>query len=500
MTYLDVQRCLEHLGYLGYPILCKQDSQAHAITGGPLPSHWPGPVLPWQPLTLTCPCRLPTVTREKTLDQEKGQTQRNVLLCKVVGARGVGKSSFLQAFLGRALGVSVVMCRRMMTPSSRPGFPGVGVLGGTKASQLQAPPSSAPGHQGTLPGACHLHHQHGAGQRAREVPNSECWGLGVPAVDPSCMLGTAVPEQSGGLSPLPALRPPSIQLCEVDADSLLATAPDTACDVTCDVACLMFDGSDPRSFAFCASIYKASPHLPQGPVGSTALGDGPLAPSLCLPEDCTLTWPLSTQRYYMDGQTPCLFVSSKADLPEGVALPGLSPAEFCRRHRLPAPTPFSCAGPAEPSTAVFTRLATMATFPWVPAPQPLWWEACPHPRVPTVPVIKTVGQLWCQEAWSGAEALAGPSRAWSPHCCAGHWAALWGSVIYQEMGVVGGGRAASIWAAPRGLQPAPLSCRHLVHGELTTTSFWLRVTLGAVGAAVAAVLSFSLYRVLVKSR
>ncbi|XP_039740706.1 mitochondrial Rho GTPase 2 isoform X7 [Pteropus medius] len=186
VTYLDVQHCLEHLGYLGYPTLCKQDSQAHAIT----------------------------VTREKKLDQEKGQTQRNVLLCNVVGARGVGKSAFLQAFLGRGL-----------------------------------------------------------------------------------------------------------------------------------------------------------------------------------------------RRHYMDRQTPCLFVSSKADLPEGVSLPGLSPAEFCRRHRLPAPTLFSCTGPAEPSTAIFTQLATMATFP-----------------------------------------------------------------------------------------------RHLVHGELHTTSFWLRLTLGAVGTAVAAILSFSLYRVLVKSR
>jgi len=76
VTYLDVRRCLEHLGYLGYPTLCEQDSQAHAIT----------------------------VTREKRLDQEKGQTQRNVLLCKVVGACGVGKSAFLQAFLGRSLG------------------------------------------------------------------------------------------------------------------------------------------------------------------------------------------------------------------------------------------------------------------------------------------------------------------------------------------------------------------------------------------------------------
>ncbi|XP_059935467.1 mitochondrial Rho GTPase 2 isoform X2 [Mesoplodon densirostris] len=76
VTYLDVQHCLEHLGYLGFPTLCEQDSQAHAIT----------------------------VTREKRLDQEKGQTQRNVFLCKVVGARGVGKSSFLQAFLGHGLG------------------------------------------------------------------------------------------------------------------------------------------------------------------------------------------------------------------------------------------------------------------------------------------------------------------------------------------------------------------------------------------------------------
>lgn len=38
VTYLDVRRCLEHLGYLGYPTLCEQDSQAHAITGARPPS------------------------------------------------------------------------------------------------------------------------------------------------------------------------------------------------------------------------------------------------------------------------------------------------------------------------------------------------------------------------------------------------------------------------------------------------------------------------------
>lgn len=253
MTYLDVRRCLEHLGYLGYPTLCEQDSQAHAIT----------------------------VTREKRLDQEKGQTQRNVLLCKVVGARGVGKSAFLQAFLGRSL-------------------------------------------RGT-----------------REF------------VEERAIYAINTVQVNG--------QEKYLILCEVSADSLLATAP----DATCDVACLMFDGSDPGSFALCASVYK---------------------------------------RHYMDGQTPCLFVSSKADLPEGISPPGLSPTEFCRRHRLPAPAPFSCVGPAKLSAAVFTRLAAMAAFP------------------------------------------------------------------------------------------------HLAHRELHTTSFWLRVTLGAIGAAITAVLSFSLYRALVKSR
>ncbi|KAM6166677.1 mitochondrial Rho GTPase 2 isoform 2-T2 [Erethizon dorsatum] len=253
VTYLDVQHCLEYLGYLGYPSLCEQESQAQAIT----------------------------VTREKRLDQEKGQTQRNVLMCKVVGAQGVGKSSFLQAFLGHSLG-----------------------------------------HQDTRPFS---------------------QGSPVYAIDTVQVNG----------------QEKYLILCEVGTDSLLATSPDAACDV----ACLMFDGSDPTSFLYCASVYK---------------------------------------RHYMDGQTPCLFVSSKADLPEGVSPPGLSPAEFCRRHRLPAPALFSCEGPALPNTDIFTRLATMAVFP------------------------------------------------------------------------------------------------HLAHTELHPTS-WLRGMLVAVGAAVAAVLSFSLYRVLVKS-
>uniref|UniRef100_A0A671SXW9 Ras homolog family member T1a n=1 Tax=Sinocyclocheilus anshuiensis TaxID=1608454 RepID=A0A671SXW9_9TELE len=77
-TYLDVQRCLEYLGYLGYSIIQEQESQAAAIT----------------------------ITRNKRIDLQKKQTQRSVFRCNVLGLRGSGKSGFLQAFLGRNLAVS----------------------------------------------------------------------------------------------------------------------------------------------------------------------------------------------------------------------------------------------------------------------------------------------------------------------------------------------------------------------------------------------------------
>uniref|UniRef100_A0A668APH8 Mitochondrial Rho GTPase n=1 Tax=Myripristis murdjan TaxID=586833 RepID=A0A668APH8_9TELE len=78
-TYLDVQRCLEYLGYLGYSIIAEQESQAAGIT----------------------------VTRDKKIDLQKKQTQRSVFRCNVFGDIGSGKSGFLQAFLGRNLMLQV---------------------------------------------------------------------------------------------------------------------------------------------------------------------------------------------------------------------------------------------------------------------------------------------------------------------------------------------------------------------------------------------------------
>ncbi|KAG2456181.1 MIRO2 GTPase, partial [Polypterus senegalus] len=184
-AYLDIHRCLEYLGYFGYPFISEQESQTAAVT----------------------------VTQNKLEDLEKKQTQRNVFLCKVIGPRGTGKSSFLQAFLGK-----------------------------------------------------------------------------------------------------------SLSLYEVDVDTEFLKTSDAACDV----ACLMYDVSDPKSFNYCASIYK---------------------------------------QHYMDSGIPCVFVASKSDLTEQKQQHGLSPSEFCYKHRLPPPLAFSCSGPEMPSTVIYSKLALAAMFP-----------------------------------------------------------------------------------------------------------------------------------------
>ncbi|XP_059391322.1 mitochondrial Rho GTPase 2 isoform X4 [Carassius carassius] len=144
-AYLDVHRCLEHLGYLGYPILMEQESQTSAIT----------------------------VTREKALDLEKRQTQRTVFLCKVIGPRGTGKTDFLQAFLQRS----------------------------TERNEREPGPPSV-------------------------------YAINTVSV---------------------ANQDKYLILEEVDVETEFLKAADAACDV----ACLMYDVSDPDSFNYCASIYKA---------------------------------------------------------------------------------------------------------------------------------------------------------------------------------------------------------------------------------------------------
>uniref|UniRef100_A0A3B3VWL1 Ras homolog family member T1a n=1 Tax=Poecilia latipinna TaxID=48699 RepID=A0A3B3VWL1_9TELE len=209
-TYLDVQRSLEYLGYLGYSIIYEQDSQAAAVT----------------------------VTRKKHIDLQTKRTQRSVFRCNVLGARGSGKSGFLQAFLGRNLQ------RRI---------------------------------------------------RSREDHKSNY-----------VISTTYVDEQEKYLL-----------LHEVTPDFDILSEP----DLTCDVVCLVYDGNDPRSFEYCA------------------------------------------KEYFIDSRTPCLVVAAKSDLAEVEQQYSQSPLDFCRKHKLHPPQPFTCNTTEAPSMDLYTRLTHMAMYP-----------------------------------------------------------------------------------------------------------------------------------------
>jgi hypothetical protein len=51
-----------------------------------------------------------TVTRKRRVDRKKQHTRRNVFQCYVFGARGSGKTSLLQSFIGRYM-LHFLLCR-----------------------------------------------------------------------------------------------------------------------------------------------------------------------------------------------------------------------------------------------------------------------------------------------------------------------------------------------------------------------------------------------------
>ncbi|XP_021951301.1 mitochondrial Rho GTPase 1 isoform X2 [Folsomia candida] len=73
-TLLDVNKTMEYMAYLGYPIT-EERNQTEAIS----------------------------VTREKRLDLAKKQSTRNVYRCHVIGAKNSGKTTLCQGLIGRTL-------------------------------------------------------------------------------------------------------------------------------------------------------------------------------------------------------------------------------------------------------------------------------------------------------------------------------------------------------------------------------------------------------------
>ncbi|KAL1779440.1 mitochondrial Rho GTPase 1 isoform X4 [Sigmodon hispidus] len=217
-TYLDVQRCLEYLGYLGYSILTEQESQASAIT----------------------------VTRDKKIDLQKKQTQRNVFRCNVIGVKGCGKSGVLQALLGRNL------MRQKKIRDEHKSYYAINTV---------------------------------------YVYGQEKYLLNVN------------------------------YMC-INKEYLHRIQT----EIICDVVCLVYDVTNPKSFEYCARIFK---------------------------------------QHFMDSRIPCLIVAAKSDLHEVKQEHSISPTDFCRKHKMPPPQAFTCNTADAPSKDIFVKLTTMAMYPHV---------------------------------------------------------------------------------------------------------------------------------------
>ncbi|XP_063149642.1 mitochondrial Rho GTPase 1 isoform X3 [Candoia aspera] len=290
-TYLDVQRCLEYLGYLGYSILTEQESQASAIT----------------------------VTRDKKIDLQKKQTQRNVFRCNLIGLKGCGKSGVLHALLGRNL-----LRQRHIRPDHKSYYA--------------------------------INTVYVYGQEKYLLLHNVC-----------------------------------------ESDFLCDT------EIMCDVVCLVYDVSNPKSFEYCARMFK---------------------------------------QHFMDSRIPCLVIAAKSDLHEVRQEYSTSPADFCKKHKMPPPQAFTCNTVDAPSKDIFVKLTTMAMYP--------------HARLRCLCTCNRCTFCICQN--------------------------LLNSDLLQSV--------------KNKLFTAVLN-RHVTQADLKSSTFWLRASFGAT---VFAVLGFAMYRALLKQR
>ncbi|CAG5937776.1 unnamed protein product [Menidia menidia] len=148
------------------------------------------------------------------------------------------------------------------------------------------------------------------------------------------------------------------------------------------------------------------------------------------------------KQYFMDSKTPCMMIAAKSDLPEVKQAYGCSPLEFCRRHKMPPPQSFTCNTTAEPCRDIYTKLTTMAMHP--------------HARLRCMCTCNRCTFCLCQNFLN--------------------------SELLQTV-------RAKLYAV--------VLRRQLSQADLTSSTFWLRAS---VGASVFAVLGFAMYRALLKTR
>ncbi|KAK6312264.1 hypothetical protein J4Q44_G00179280 [Coregonus suidteri] len=335
-TYLDVQRCLEYMGYLGYSIICEQESQAAAIT----------------------------VTRNKRIDLQKKQTQRSVFRCNILGARGSGKTSFLQAFLGRNL----------------------------------------------------------LKQRKIREDHKSFYSINTTYVygqEKYLLLHEVMP----------------------DFDFLSEE------DLACDVVCLVYDVNNPRSFEYCAKVYK---------------------------------------QYFMDSKTPCMMIASKSDLHEARQHYSLTPLDFCRKHKLHPPQPWTCNTVDAPNKDLYTKLTTMAMYPHAKLRCMCTCNRCTFcicQNILRSQLLRTIKAKFYSVVLNRLHDV-GAYLLDDEEC----------SLIQQVHAI--SNVEESIYMESS-VQPNGPQARHMAQADLKSSTFWLRAS---VGATVFAVLGFAMYRAILKQR
>lgn len=145
-------------------------------------------------------------------------------------------------------------------------------------------------------------------------------------------------------------------------DKLHEVMPDfdflSEADLTCDVVCLVYDINNPRSFEYCAKVYKVCVRR-LGKSWSVEVSEALFTVWLGTLIGCV--W----QQYFIDSKTPCVVIAAKSDLHEVRQHYSLSPQEFCRKHKLHPPQLFTCNTNDALNKDIYTRLTTMAMYPWV---------------------------------------------------------------------------------------------------------------------------------------
>uniref|UniRef100_A0A6Q2XYW4 Mitochondrial Rho GTPase n=1 Tax=Esox lucius TaxID=8010 RepID=A0A6Q2XYW4_ESOLU len=304
------------------------------------------------------------LTRNKRIDLQKKQTQRSVFRCNILGARGSGKTSFLQAFLGRNL------------------------------------------------------------QKQRKIREDH---KSFYSINTTYVYG----------------QEKYLLLHEVMPDmDFLSEA-----DLACDVVCLVYDVNNPRSFEYCAKIYK---------------------------------------QYFMDSKTPCMVIASKSDLHEARQHYSLTPLDFCRKHKLHPPQPWTCNTVDAPGKELYTKLTTMAMYPHAKLRCMCscnWCTFCICQNILRSQLLRTIKAKFYRvilnrlgDVW--ASLLADEER----------------SLIQQVHGVRNVEESIYMESS---VDPCVAQPRHMAQANLKSSTFWLRAS---VGATVFAVLGFAMYRAIIKQR